>query len=166
MTKNNDIDKYKYSGYGFGIDRERTFSVSNGFGKNCIIFGVDMSSSVHADNKKKFILILGEGPTQGLGDTKLTAEKNYSINFNESNKKFYLTLHYNGSNSYLLVNGRKNIKIKAKDSEIVATPLCLGNVSKGFSVDNMKKTGLNGSVYDFSVLFIIINMLLLQLMIY
>ena len=62
-----------------------------------------------------------------------------------------LSLHYNGANSYLFVNGTVIHKFKAKDSEIVATPLCLRNISKDFSVDNMKKTGLNGYVYDFSV---------------
>ena len=60
-------------------------------------------------------------------------------------------MHYNGANSYLFINGAEIIKFKAKDSEIVATPLCLRNISKDFSVDNMKKTGLNGYVYDFSV---------------
>ena len=65
-------------------------------------------------------------------------------------KKFCLSLHYNGANSYLFVNGTEIYKFKAKDMEIVASPLCLGNISKGFSVDNMKKTGLNGYVYDFS----------------
>ena len=75
----------------------------------------------------------------------------YSINFTEKNKKFCLSLHYNGANSYLFVNGTEICKFRAKDYEIVATPLCLGNISKEFSVDNMKKTGLNGYVYDFSV---------------
>ena len=65
--------------------------------------------------------------------------------------KFCLSLHYNGANSYLFVNGTDTHKFKAKDSEIVAPPLCLGNISKDFSVDNMKKTGLNGYVDDFSV---------------
>ena len=60
-------------------------------------------------------------------------------------------MHYNGDNSYLFVNGTEIYKVKAKDSEIVANPLCLGNISKDFSVDNMKKPGLNGYVYDFSV---------------
>ena len=78
-------------------------------------------------------------------------EKNCSINFTENNKTFCLSLHYNGANSYLFVNGTGIIKFKAKDYEIAATPLCLRNVSKDFSVDNMKKTGLNGYVYDFSV---------------
>ena len=75
MTKNNDIDKYKYSGYGIGFDRKGKFSLGNEFGRNCIIFGVDMSSSVHIDNKKKDILILGEGSTQRLDGTTLTVEK-------------------------------------------------------------------------------------------
>ena len=60
-------------------------------------------------------------------------------------------MHYNGSNSYLSVNGTKIYKFKAKDSEIVASPSCLGNISKDWSTNNMKKTGFNGYVYDFSV---------------
>ena len=75
----------------------------------------------------------------------------YSINFSVTRKKFCLSLHYNGPNSYLFVNGTKIYKFKAKDSEIVASPLCLGNISKDWLIDNMKKTGLNGYVYDFSV---------------
>ena len=109
-----------------------------------------MSSSAHIDNKKKDISVLGQGPTQGL-EHKLTAEKMNSINFTVTKKKFFLSLHYNGANSYLFVNGTEIYKFKAKDSEIVATPLCLGNISKDWSVDNMKKTEFNGYVYDFSV---------------
>ena len=75
----------------------------------------------------------------------------YSINYTEHNKKFCLILHYNGANSYSFVNDTEIYKLKAKDTEIVATPLCLGNISKVFSIDNMKKTGLNGYVYDFSI---------------
>ena len=109
-----------------------------------------MSSSVHVDNKKKDILILGIGPTQVLEHT-LTGEKMYSINFTVTKKKFCLGLHYNGANSYLFVNGIEIQKFKAKDYEIVAAPLCLGIISKDWSVKNMKKTGFNGYVYDFSV---------------
>ena len=65
--------------------------------------------------------------------------------------KFFLSLHYNGVNSYLFVNGTEIIKFKARDSEIVATPLCLGNITKEFSEDNTENTGLNGYVYDVSV---------------
>ena len=75
MTKNADIDKYEYSGYGIGFDRRSSFSFpSGGFGQNVLIFGVDMSSSPHIDNKKKDILVLGKGPTEGLEST-LTTEK-------------------------------------------------------------------------------------------
>ena len=77
-------------------------------------------------------------------------QKKYSINFTENNKKFCLSLHYNGANSYIFVNGVEIYKSKAKDSEIVATPLCLGNISKSFSIDNLKKTRLNEYVYKFS----------------
>ena len=97
-----------------------------------------MSSSTKLDNRKKDILILGKGPTQGL-EHKLSAEKMYSINCAEPSKMFCLKLHYNGANSYLFINGKEIYKFKAKDSEIVATPLYLGNISKDWSVDNMKK---------------------------
>ena len=75
----------------------------------------------------------------------------YSINFTVAKKKFCLSLHYNGANSYLFVNDTEIIKFKAKDSEIVATPLCLVNISKDQSIDNMTKNSLTGYVYDFSV---------------
>ena len=151
-TKNIDIDKYKYSGYGIGFDSRGTFLFLSGkFAQNVIVFVVDISSSMHIDNKKKDILILGEGLTQGLKGTTLTAEKIYSINFTASTRKFCLSLHYNGGNSCLFVNGTEIIKFKAKDSEIVATSFCLGNISEDFSADNMKKTELYGKVYDFSV---------------
>ena len=88
-----------------------------------------MSSSTKIDNRKRDILILGKSPTQGLEHT-LSAEKKYSINFTVTGNKFCLSFHYNGANSYLFVNDTEIIKFKAKDSEIVATPLCLGNISK------------------------------------
>ena len=109
-----------------------------------------MSSSIHIDNKNKDALVLGRGPTQGL-ETTLTAEKMYSINFAASKRRFCLSLHYSGANSYLFVNGTEIYKFKAKDSKIVANRLCLGNISKDCSVDNTKKRGFTGYVYDFSV---------------
>ena len=102
------------------------------------------------DNRKKDILNLGKGPTQGLEST-LSAEKMYSINFTKKNTKFCLSLHYNGANSYLFVNGTEIIKFKAKNSEILAYSLCLGNISKDWLQDNMKRTGFNGYIYEFSV---------------
>ena len=140
LTRHVDIDQYKYSGYGIGFDRKGEFSfVSNGFGKNVIILGADMSSSVHANNRTKNILVLGKDFIQGLDNTTIYAEKLYSINFTKTNTKFCLSLHYNGANNYLLVNGTEIHNFKARDSKILATPLCLGNISKDFSVDNMKK---------------------------
>ena len=148
LTKNADINKYGYFGYGIGFDRNTSFSVGNEIGKNVIIFGVDMSSSTKTDNRKKDILILSRGPTQVLEST-LRAEKMYSINFTKTNTKFCLSLHYNGANSYLFINSTEIIKFKAKVSKILAYSLCLGNISKDWSQDNMKKTGFNGYIYDF-----------------
>ena len=153
LTKNADLDKYKYTGYGIGFDSCSEFLFTDGsYGKSVIIFGADMSSSVHVDNKEKDILILGEGPTQGLDDTTLTAEAKYPINFTQSRKRFVLSLHYNGSNSFLYVNATKVYQFKAKNSEIKDYIRCLGNVSKDFTINNMKKkTGLKGTVKFFSV---------------
>ena len=143
LTKNADFDKYVHSGYGIGFDRHGRFSFpGTGLGRNVIIFGVDMSSSTKIDNRKKDILILGKGPTQGLEHT-LSAQKIYSINFTEKDKILCLSLHYNKENSYLFVNGTEIIKFKSKDPEIIAHSLCLENISKVWSVDNMKKTGFN-----------------------
>ena len=152
LVKNVEIYKCKYSGYGIGFDMKGTFSFPTGeFGKNLIIFEADMGSSLHVDSKKKKIVILGEGPTQGLDDTTLTAERKYSINFTKHNKKFCLSLHHDGANSYLFVNGTEIYKFKAENSEINAIPLLLGSISKGFSEGNMNKTGFSGCVCDFSV---------------
>ena len=129
VTKNADVNKYKYFGYGIEFDRKGAFSGPTGsFGNNAVIFGVGMSSSVHIDNKKADILILGKGPTQGLGEHSLTAEKMYSINFSAIGRRFCLSLHCNGTNSYFFVNDVEIIKFKAKDSEIIPNVLRLGNV--------------------------------------
>ena len=112
------------------------YSFGYGLGKNCIIFGADLSSSPHANNKKNNILVLEKDFVQGINDTAIYTEKLHKINFTEKN---CFSLHYNGANSYSFVNGTEIHKFKAKDTEIVASPLCLGNISKDFSVDNMKK---------------------------
>ena len=92
LTKNADIDKYGYSGYGIKFDRKSSFSFpACGFSQNVLNFGADTSSSVYADNKKKDILVFGKGPTQGLEHT-LTAEKMYSINFTLTRNFFLLKL--------------------------------------------------------------------------
>ena len=160
LTKNADIEKYGYSGFGIGLERRSSFTFpGGGFGQNVLIFGADMSFFAHIANKKKDILVLGKGPMQGLEST-LTAEKMYSINFTLTKKKFCLSLHCNRANSYLFVNGTEIYKFKAKISEIIASPLCLGNILKDWSVDDMKRTDL---LVMFIILVFIIH--LLQLMI-
>ena len=88
-----------------------------------------MNSSAHIDDKQKDILLLGKGPTQGLEHT-LTVEKMYFINFTVTNEKFCLSLHYNGANSYLSVNGTEIYKFKAEGSGILVCQICPGNISK------------------------------------
>ena len=110
--------------------------------ENVIIFAADLSSSVHVDNKRKDILILGEGPTQGLDKTILIAEAKYPINFTESGKRFALSLHNNRSNSFLFVSATKVYHFNA---------LFSGNISKDFTINGIKKTGLKGVANFFSV---------------
>ena len=93
------------------------------------VFGADVSLSVHIDNKKKYFLILGKGPANSLDDITLIAEKEYSTNFTEQQKKLCLSFHYNGVNSYRFVNGVEIHEFNTKDSKTNAGPLCLGNVS-------------------------------------
>ena len=115
LTKNSNIDKYKYTGYGIGFYSKRTFLFPDGiFVQNVIAFGADMSSSVHANNKINNILVLGKDFMQGINGTTIYAEKAYSTKV-----KFCLSLNNNGDNSYLFVNGTEICNFKAKDSEIV-----------------------------------------------
>ena len=140
LTKNADLDKYKYTGYAIGFDSCWDFLFTDeSYRKNVIIFGIDMSSSVHVDNKGKCILIPGEGPRQELDDTTLTVEAKYPINFTQSRKIFVLSPYYNGSNSFLFVNATKVYQFKAKKSERKNYALCWSNVSIDFTIDNTKK---------------------------
>ena len=140
LAKNAVPDKYVYSSDGIGFDLHSEFSLpelpDGSVGKNVIIFGVDMSSSDH--DKDKDVLIFGKGPTQGWDNTTLTAEAKYPINFSRSNKKPFLSLHYNGSNSFSFVNAIKLCQFKAKNSEIWKYLLCLRNISGDFSANNIK----------------------------
>ena len=114
MTKNANIDKYNYYRYWIGFDRHGNFSFNNGLGRNVIIFGVYMSSSIHVDNKGKDILILLIDPTHGIGEHSLTAETICLVSFTERNKKVCLSLHYNGVNNHLFFNGKEIHKLKEK----------------------------------------------------
>ena len=115
LHQNADLDKYEYNSYGTGIDSRSEFSLPDGtIGKNVIAFGADLRSSVHVNNKGNDILILGEGPTQGLDDTTLTAEAKHPINFTQSGKRFVLSLHYNEATVSYLLMLQKYISSKQK----------------------------------------------------
>ena len=94
---------------------------------------------------------MGDLFVQGINDTTLHAEKLYSQNFAAANKKFVLSLHYNGDDSYLFVNGKQELKFKAKDDQIVKKILCLGNISDDWTAANAEKTEFWGERYDFAV---------------
>ena len=162
ITKNADTSKYDYKGYGICFDEGGTFShkiTEDGrahntmgiLGYTTIMLGVDMSSSIHATNRTNHIYIMGEGLVQGIHDTTLYAEKNYWRNFTNPVQKFIISLHYNGDESYLFVNGRQELKFKAKTDQLVKEKLCIGNLSDQWTASESEKTGLYGSIYDFVV---------------
>ena len=147
--KNNDPDKYRYSSYGIGLDScaELLFTGWS-MEKNVTVFGADMSSSVPIDNENKNILILGEGPTQGLDDSTLIAEAIYPFNFTQHNR-IVLSSHYNESNSFLVVHATKIYQFEATDSEIKHYVLCLGNISKDLQLIIWKKRVKKNCKYFF-----------------
>ena len=118
LTKHVDVDLYKYSGYGIGFDRKGSYSIGNEVGRNLIIFGVDMSSPAKIDNRKKDILILGKGPTQGLWHA-LSAEKLYSVNVTKEKTKFCLSLHYNGEIVIYLLMVQRLLHLKQKILKLI-----------------------------------------------
>ena len=135
ITKNADTSKYEYKGYGICFDEGGTFSKGNiTNGRNVLIFGVHENSLTHANNKANNIFVMGDGFVQGINDTTLYAEKIYSHNFTQPNKKFVLSLHYDNNDSYLFINGKQELKFKAKPNPIL-----------------IEKTGLYGNIYDFIV---------------
>ena len=131
ITKNTaDNSKNKYKGYRICFDSGSSFDKGNiTNGKNVIIFGVDMSFSTHKTNRTNNIYVLGDWLEEGINDTKIYAEKLFSFNFTAVRNKFVLSLHYNGDNSYLFVNGKQELKFKAKEDQIINEKLCLGNLS-------------------------------------
>ena len=160
ITKNaTDYDKNNCKGYGICFDERSQFGhtitessrthITNG--RNVLIFGADMSFSTHATNRANHIYLMGDGLTQGINDTTLYAEKNYWRNFTDPGKKFVLSLHYNGDDSYLFVNGRQELKFKCKTDQLVKEKLCIGNLSDQWTTSESEKTGLYGNIYDFVV---------------
>ena len=117
-----DNSKNNYKGYGICFDKRSQFGhtiTEGGFthttnGRSVLIFGADMSFSVHATNRANHIYLMGEGLMQGINNTTIYVEKNYYRNFTDPGKKFMLSLHYNGDDSYLFVNGRQELKFKCK----------------------------------------------------
>ena len=158
ITKNTDYSKNNYTGYGLYFDEGGDFNKGNiNNGKNVIIFGVHESSLVHANNKANKIFVMGDLFVQEINDTTLYAEKLYGQNFTEANKKFVLSLPYNSDNSYLFVNGKQEIKFKAKDDQIINEKLYLGNLSSEWTKSESEKTGLYRDIYDFVIDFKSIN---------
>ena len=119
--------------------------------RNVLIFGADISFSVHATNRANHIYLMGTGLTQGINDTTIYAEKNFYRNFTDFGKKFMLSLHYNGDDSYLFVNGRQELKFKAKTDQLVKEKLCIRNLSDQCTTSESEKTGVYGKSYDFVV---------------
>ena len=161
ITKNaTDSDKNNYKGYGICFDERSQFGhtiTENGItytytnGRNVLIFGVGMSFSIHATNRANHIYLMGDGLTQGINDTTLYAEKRYFRNFTEPGSKFVLSLQYNSNDSYLFVNGRQELKFKAKTDQLVKEKLCIGNLSDQWTTSESEKTGFYGNIYDFIV---------------
>ena len=118
ITKNAGTSKYDYKGYDLCFDERSEFghtTTEGGFAhttdaRNVLIFGADMSFSVHKTNRANHISVMGTGLTQGIHNTTLYAEKNFYRNFTDPGKKSMLSLNYNGDDSYLFVNGRQELK--------------------------------------------------------
>ena len=160
VTKNaTDNSKNNYKGYGICFDEISEFghTISEGGfthtrdARNVLIFGADMSFSVQATNRANHIYLMGTGLTQGINDTTIYTEKNFYRNFTDFGKKFMLSLHYNGDDSYLFVNGRRKLKFKAKTDQLLKEKLCIGNLSDQWTTSESEKTGLYGKIYDFVV---------------
>ena len=160
ITKNvTNYDKNNCKGYGICFDERSQFGhtiTENGVThtsnrRNVLIFGADMSFSVHTTNKANHIYLMGDGLTQGINDTTIYTEKKYFRNLTEPDVKFMLSLHYNGDDSCLFVNGRQELKFKCKTDQLVKEKLCIGNLSDQWTASESEKTGLYGNIYDFVV---------------
>ena len=150
ITKNaTDNSKNNYKGYGICFYERSEFghTITEGShahttdARNVLIFGAEMSFSVHATNRANHIYLMGTGLKQGINDTTISAEKDFYRNFTDFDKKFVLSLHYNGDNSYLSVNGRQELKFKAKTDQLVKEKLCIGNLSDQWTTSESKKLG-------------------------
>ena len=100
---------------------------------------------------------MGKDFVQGINETTLYVDKVYSQNFSQPSKKFVLSLHYNGNDSYLFVNGKQELKFKCKTENLVKEKLCIGNLKGQWTTNGSEKTGLYGRIYDFVVDYEAIN---------
>ena len=149
ITKNADANKYHYKGYGIYFDESEQFShtITEGgrahttLARIVIIFGADMGFSKHANNKRNNIYVMGKDYVQRTNDTTIYAEIMYYRNFTYLGKKFMLRLHYNGDYSYLFVNGRQELKFKAKTDQLVQEKLCIGNLIDQWTTSESEKLG-------------------------
>ena len=151
-----DNSKNNSKGYGICFDEFGHRITEGGFAhtrdaRNVLIFGADTSFSVHKTNRANHIYLMGTGLTQGINDTTIYAEKNFYRNFTDPGKNFLLSLHYNGYDSYLFVNGRQELKFKCKTEQLVKEKLSIGNISDQWTTSESEKTRLYGSTYDFVV---------------
>ena len=149
ITKNaTENSKNNYKGYGICFDERSEFGhkITEGSranttdARNVLIFGADMSFSVHTTNRANHIYLMGTGLTQGINDTTIYAGKNFYRNFTDFRKTFVLSLHYNGDNNYLFVNGKQELKFKAKTDQLVKEKLCIGNLSDQWTTSELEKT--------------------------
>ena len=154
-----DNSKNYYKGYGICFDERSQFShtitedgrAHTTNGRNVLIFGEDMSVSAHATNRANHIYLMGDGLTQGINDTTLYVKNNYWRNFTDPGKKFIISSHYNGDESYFFVNGRQELKFKAKTDQLVKEKLCIGILSDQWTTSESEKKELYGNIYDFVV---------------
>ena len=128
ITKNADTSKYNYKGYGICFDERSQFGHT-----------ITEGGFAHTTN------------TQGIHGTTLHVEKHYYRNVTDPGKKFVLSLHYNGDDSYLFANGRQELKFKCKTDQLVKEKLCIGDLSGQWTTSESEKTGLYGNIYDFLV---------------
>ena len=153
ITGNRNTSRFKYVGDGICFDEGISFG-NRIDAKNVIILGFDATNSIHGNNKKNNIFVLGKDfiqgfATDGSGNT-IYADKIYKTNMTEPNKKFVLLLHYNGNNSYLFVNRREELQFKSQSftSTMKSQLFCVGNFSINWTSIENPKTSLYGNVYD------------------
>ena len=146
ITKDKGPDNYVYNGFEIGFGSTSTFSHSDGTNAahNIIIFSADSSQSVHSSNKlAEKELVLGKGLIQKINKQAVYADHKFPTNFTKTDKKFCLSLYYDGSNCRFFLNAKRQVVFKAKDSEITPYKMCLGNISVDFNATNAQKTGLH-----------------------